>query len=388
MFRFPALEGLPPYLFADLAARKAVMVAEGRDVLDLGLGNPDLPPPAHALETLRAASAEEASHGYAFTDGSPELRQAQADYYQRRFGVTLDPRTQVLQTIGSKEGFATLARTICSPGDRALVPNPSYPIHRYGFLMAGGTITDIPDTPDKAQLRAVDEAAAKSPAPIAWVLNYPGNPTTRIASLDFYREAVALAKKRGLLIISDLAYGELYYGDPPPSIFEVPGAIDTAVEITSVSKTFSMAGWRIGFLCGQAEVVAAVAKVKSYLDYGTFEPLKRAATEALRRFDESCPPLRETYRKRRDALAEGFAEAGVSIEPTPATMFQWLPIPKGEEGGSLGFADRALQTEGIVVSPGIGFGSGGDGHVRVALVKDEPVMREVGLRLARLYAGH
>jgi alanine-synthesizing transaminase len=346
-----------------------------------------MPPRAHALKTLREASAEVTSHGYAFTDGSPELRQAQADYYERRFGVTLDPRAEILQTIGSKEGFATLARTLCGDGDRALVPNPCYPIHRYGFLLAGGVIADIPAAPDEAQLRAADELAARGRTPVAWVLNYPGNPTTSTASLDFYREAVALAKKHGILIISDLAYSELYYGKtPPPSIFQVPGAIEVAVEITSVSKTFSMAGWRIGFLCGQARVVEAVGKVKSYLDYGTFEPLKRAAAAALSRFEDTCPSLRETYRGRRDAFAEGFAEVGHRIEPSAATMFQWLPIPEGEAGGSLGFADRALNEEGIVLSPGIGFGTGGDGHVRAALVKDEKIMRDAGLRLGRLYA--
>lgn len=387
MRRFPALEGLPPYVFAEINRLKAAAVAAGKPVLDLGMGNPDMTPPRAAVETLSHAAERMGAHRYSDSRGILALREAKARYYKRRFGIELDPETEIISTLGSKEGFATLARTITAPGDVALVPAPCYPIHAFAFIMASGSVTGIPAAPGEALLRAADEAIRMGPKkPIAIVLNYPSNPTTVTADLDFYKEAVAFAKKHDILVLSDLAYADIYFDDnPPPSIFEVEGAKDIAVEFTSMSKTFSMAGWRLGFAAGSAPVIGAMAQVKSYMDYGHFEPLQMAAIAALDRSEEAAKDVRTRYQSRRDALIEGFAEAGLTVEAPKATMFCWMPIPESFEGGSLAFAERTIDECGIAVSPGIGFGPAGDRFMRLALIEDEDVLRDAAKTLASLY---
>lgn len=387
MRRFPALEGLPPYVFAEINRLKAAAAAAGKPVIDLGMGNPDMTPPRAAVETLAQAAEEMGAHRYSDSRGILPLRQAKARYYERRFGIRLDPETEIIATLGSKEGFATLARTITAPGDSVLVPAPCYPIHAFAFIMASGAVTGIPAAPGDALLRAADEAIRMGPKkPIAIVLNYPSNPTTVTADLEFYKEAVAFAKKHDILILSDLAYADIYFDDnPPPSIFEVDGAKDIAVEFTSMSKTFSMAGWRLGFAAGAAEVIGAMARVKSYMDYGHFEPLQMAAIAALDRSEEASKDVRARYQSRRDALISGFADAGLVVEPPKATMFVWMPIPEQFEGGSLAFAERTINDIGIAVSPGIGFGPSGDRFMRLALIEDEDVLYKSAQSLASLY---
>lgn len=387
MRRFPALEGLPPYVFAEIGRLKAQAAAEGQDVIDLGMGNPDFKPPREAIETLAHASEVPAAHRYSDSRGILALREAKARYYRQRFGVELDPETEIIATLGSKEGFATLARTITAPGDTALVPAPCYPIHAFAFIMASGAVTGVPATPDDSLLSAADAAIRMAPRkPIALVLNYPSNPTTAVASLDFYKEAVAFARKHDILLLSDLAYSEIYFGEtPPPSIFEVEGAKEIAIEFTSMSKTFSMAGWRLGFAAGAAPVIGAMAQVKSYLDYGGFEPLQRAAISALSNAETFSRDMRVRYKSRRDALIAGFADVGITVPAPAATMFVWMEIPERFEGGSLAFAHHAIRELGIAVSPGIGFGPSGDRYIRLALVRDEAVLREAGRTLGQLY---
>ncbi|NNU15609.1 aminotransferase class I/II-fold pyridoxal phosphate-dependent enzyme [Parvularcula sp. ZS-1/3] len=387
MRRFPALEGLPPYVFAEINRLKAAAAAAGQDILDLGMGNPDLQPPRVVLEALSEAVEREDAHRYSDSRGILELRQAKARYYERRFGVKLDPETEIIATLGSKEGFATLARTITAPGDTALVPAPCYPIHAFAFIMASGAVTGLPAHPGDELLRAAEEAIRMAPRkPIAMVLNYPSNPLTVTADIEFYREAVAFAKKHDILLLSDLAYSEIYFGDtPPPSIFEVEGAKDIAVEFTSMSKTFSMAGWRLGFAAGAPHVIGAMAKVKSYLDYGGFEPMQHAAIRALDHSESAGADVRARYESRRDALIAGFADAGVDVPAPDATMFVWMPLPEDFEGGSVAFAEHALKTVGVAVSPGVGFGPSGEDHMRLALIADEDRLREAAGRLAGLY---
>lgn len=387
MRRFPALEGLPPYVFAEINRLKAAAAAAGQEILDLGMGNPDLQPPRVVLQALSEAAERKDAHRYSDSRGILELRQAKARYYERRFGVKLDPETEIIATLGSKEGFATLARTITAPGDTALVPAPCYPIHAFAFIMASGAVTGLPAHPGDELLRAAEEAIRMAPRkPIAMVLNYPSNPLTVTADIEFYREAVAFARKHDILLLSDLAYSEIYFGDtPPPSIFEVDGAKDIAVEFTSMSKTFSMAGWRLGFAAGASHVIGAMAKVKSYLDYGGFEPMQHAAIRALDNSETAGADVRTRYKSRRDALIAGFAEAGVDVPAPDATMFVWMPLPENFEGGSVAFAEHALKTVGVAVSPGIGFGPSGEDHMRLALIADEGHLHEAAGRLAGLY---
>src|ERR1700748_5882 len=328
---FYRIRRLPPYVFEQVNRAKAAARNAGADIVDLGMGNPDLPTPAHVIEKLKENGGRPRPARSSPPRGTAGLRRAQAGYYARRFGVKLNPDNQIVATLGSKEGFANGAQAITAPGDVILSPNPSYPIHAFGFLMAGGVIRSVPSEPTPQFFTAVERAIIHSiPKPIALVVCYPSNPTAYVADLDFYRDLVAFAKKHEIFILSDLAYAEVYFDDdkPPPSVLQVPGAMDVTVEFTSMSKTFSMAGWRMGFAVGNERIIAALARVKSYLDYGAFTPIQVAATAALNGPEDCIREMRETYRKRRDVLVESFARAGWPVPPPRASMFAWAPIPE------------------------------------------------------------
>ncbi len=377
---------LPPYVFEQVNRLKAKARAAGADIVDLGMGNPDLPTPKFIVDKLCDAVQRPRTHRYSASKGIAGLRRAQAAYYERRFGVKLDPDTQVVATLGSKEGFANMAQAITAPGDVVLVPNPSYPIHAFGFLMAGGAIRSVPAEPGPEFFHALERAVVHSiPSPLAVVLCYPANPTAIVADLDFYRDVVAFAKKHNIFVLSDLAYSEIYFdGVPPPSVLQVPGAMDVAVEFTSMSKTFSMPGWRIGFAVGNERLIAALARVKSYLDYGAFTPIQVAATAALNAGDEPIQEVREIYRRRRDVLVDSFEKAGWPVPAPGASMFAWVPIPERfRDLGSLEFSKLVLEKADVAVSPGIGFGEHGDGHVRIALVENEQRIRQAARGVRR-----
>ena len=335
MEEFYRIRRLPPYVFEQINRAKAAARNAGADIIDLGMGNPDLPTPPHVIEKLKETLGKPRTDRYSASRGITGLRKAQAAYYAKRFGVKLNPEAQIVATLGSKEGFANVAQAITAPGDVVLCPNPSYPIHAFGFLMAGGVIRSVPSEPTPQFFEVVERAIVHSiPKPLALVVCYPSNPTAYVASLDFYKDLVAFAKKHEIFILSDLAYAEVYFNDkhPPPSVLQVPGAIDVTVEFTSMSKTFSMAGWRMGFAVGNDRIIAALARVKSYLDYGAFTPIQVAATAALNGPDDCIREMRETYRKRRDALVESFGRAGWEIPPPEASMFAWAPLPKAFRG--------------------------------------------------------
>ena len=306
MEEFHRIRRLPPYVFEQVNRAKAAARNAGADIIDLGMGNPDLPTPAHVIEKLKETIGKPRTDRYSASKGIAGLRRAQAAYYARRFGVKLNPETQVVATLGSKEGFANVAQAITAPGDVILVPDPSYPIHAFGFLMAGGVIRSVPSEPTPDFFSTLERAILHSiPKPLAVVVCYPSNPTAYVADLDFYRELVPFAKKHDIFVLSDLAYAEVYFdGNPPPSVLQVPGAMDIAVEFTSMSKTYSMPGWRIGFAVGNERIIAALARVKSYLDYGAFTPMQVAATAALNGPDDCIHEMREIYKRRRDVLVE------------------------------------------------------------------------------------
>src|SRR5690349_13539116 len=387
MEEFHRIRRLPPYVFEQVNRAKAAARNAGADIIDLGMGNPDLPAPAHVLEKLKEVAGKPRTDRYSSSRGIPGLRKAQASYYGRRFGVKLNPETQVVATLGSKEGFANVAQAISAPGDIVLCPNPSYPIHAFGFLMAGGVIRSVPAEANEDYFYALERAVIHSiPKPLAIVVCYPSNPTAHVATLDFYKDLVAFAKKHGLFILSDLAYAEVYFDDksPPPSVLQVPGAIDVTVEFTSMSKTFSMAGWRMGFAVGNERIIAALARVKSYLDYGAFTPIQAAAVAALNGPEDCIREMRETYRKRRDALVESFGRAGWDIPPPQASMFAWAPLPKAFQGvGSMEFATMMVEKSGVVVSPGVGLGEHGEGLVRIAMVENEQRIRQAARGVRR-----
>jgi alanine-synthesizing transaminase len=318
--------------------------------------------------------------------GIPGLRRAQVAYYERRFGVKLNPETQIVTTLGSKEGFANVAQAITAPGDVVLVPNPSYPIHAFGFLMAGGVIRSVSSEPTPAFFGALERAIVHSiPKPIAVVVCYPSNPTAYVADLDFYKELVPFAKRHGIFVLSDLAYAEVYFdGAPPPSILQVPGAMDVAVEFTSLSKTYSMPGWRIGFAVGNERIIGALARVKSYLDYGAFTPIQVAATAALNGPDDCIDEMRAIYKRRRDVLVESFGRAGWTVPAPRASMFAWAPLPEPFGAvGSIEFATLLVEKAEVAVSPGIGFGEYGEGFVRIALVENEQRIRQAARNIRR-----
>jgi alanine-synthesizing transaminase len=386
---FHRIKRLPPYVFAEVNRLKAAARARGADIIDLGMGNPDLPTPQHIVDKLVETVSKPRTHRYSASKGIPGLRRAQAAYYERRFNVKLDPETQVVATLGSKEGFANMAQAITAPGDVILVPNPTYPIHEFGFLLSGAAIRHLPAGTGEEFLRLVERACKHTiPRPLALVLSYPSNPTAMTADLDFYKDAVELAKRLDLIILSDVAYAEIYFeGNPPPSVLQVPGAIDIAVEFTSLSKTYNMPGWRIGFAVGNERLIAALARIKSYLDYGAFTPVQVAAAAALNGPQACVEEIRTTYHKRRDCLVETFGRAGWAIPAPPATMFAWAPLPEAfKELGSVEFAKLLIEKAGIAVSPGLGFGEYGEGFIRIALVENEHRIRQAARNLKKFLA--
>ncbi len=389
MEEFHKIRRLPPYVFEQVNRLKASARSRGADIIDLGMGNPDLPTPQAIVDKLCDVVRDPRTHRYSSSRGIPGLRRAQANYYARRFGVKLDPDTQVVATLGSKEGFANMAQAITAPGDVILCPNPTYPIHAFGFIMSGGVIRAMQAEPDDNFLPALERAVRYStPKPLALILNYPANPTAFTASVDFYKDVVAFARKHDLIILSDLAYSEIYFdGTPPPSVLEVPGAMDVTVEFTSMSKTFSMPGWRMGFAVGNERLIAALSRVKSYLDYGAFTPIQVAATAALNSDGTEIEEVRSVYHRRRDVLVESFARAGWDVPAPPATMFAWAPIPEPYRHlGSLEFSKLLVEKADVAVAPGIGFGEFGDDHVRIALVENEHRIRQAARNIKRFLA--
>jgi alanine-synthesizing transaminase len=386
MEEFHRIRRLPPYVFEQVNRAKAAARNAGADIVDLGMGNPDLPTPAHVIEKLKETVGRPRTDRYSSSKGIAGLRRAQAAYYARRFGVKLNPDTQIVATLGSKEGFANVAQAITAPGDVVLVPNPSYPIHAFGFLMAGGVIRSVPSDPTPSFFEALERACMHSiPKPLALVVCYPANPTAAVADLDFYRDVIAFAKKHNLIVLSDLAYAEVYFDDnPPPSILQVPGAMDVAVEFTSMSKTYSMPGWRMGFAVGNERIIAALARVKSYLDYGAFTPIQVAATAALNGPDDCIREMRDTYKRRRDVLVESFGRAGWDVPAPRASMFAWAPLPEPFRTlDTIEFSTLLIEKAEVAVSPGIGFGEHGEGFVRIALVENEQRIRQAARNLRR-----
>nr|HIL76422.1 LL-diaminopimelate aminotransferase [Rhodospirillales bacterium] len=381
---FHRIKRLPPYVFNEVNEMKARARAAGEDIIDFGMGNPDQPTPRHIVDKMIEAVEDPRTHRYSASRGIPGLRKAFAAYYARRFNVNIDPDTEAIVTLGSKEGLANLASAITSPGDVILVPNPSYPIHMFGFIIAGAALRNVPVVPDDDYLKALEVAVIHSvPKPTALVLNYPNNPTAITTDLDFYGRIVDFCKFHGIYILSDLAYSEVYFnGKPPPSILEIPGARDISVEFTSMSKTYSMPGWRIGFAAGNKKLIAALARIKSYLDYGAFTPIQVAATAALNGPQGCVDDMRLIYKERCDVLIDSFSAAGWNIPRPSATMFAWAPIPNPfKQFGSVEFSKLLLSEAQIAVSPGVAFGEHGDDHVRVSLVENRHRIRQAARNL-------
>ena len=386
---FHRVSRLPPYVFAEVNAMKASARAAGEDVIDFGMGNPDLPFPKHVVDKMVEAVQNPRTHRYSVCRGITGLRRANAAYYARRFDVEIDPETETIVTLGSKEGFANLAMAITSPGDVALVPNPSYPIHVYGFIIAGGALSQMPVGPNIDLMVELEKAVSHSvPPPLALVLNYPSNPTAQVVGLDFYRDVVKFCHQHGIYILSDLAYAEIYFDtEPPPSILQILEARDIAVEFTSLSKSYSMPGWRIGFASGNKKLIAALARIKSYPDYGAFTPVQVAATAALNGPQDVIEEARATYIRRRNVLVESFARAGWDISAPSATMFAWAPIPDSyRDLGSLEFSKLLLEKAQVAVSPGIGFGEYGEGYVRIASVENRQRIMQAARNVRRFLA--
>lgn len=383
---FHQIKRLPPYVFEEVNRIKAAARNEGKDIIDFGMGNPDLPTPDFIVEKLAETAWDPKSHRYSSSKGVPGLRKAIAGYYARRFDVGLDPDTEVVATLGSKEGFANLAHAITAPGDVVLVPNPTYPIHAFGFILAGAALRHIPISSGDEFFAHIDQAVRYSvPKPLAIVVNFPSNPTAQVADLDFYKELVKFARKHEIYVLSDIAYAEIYFdGVPPPSILQVEGAKDVAVEFGSLSKTYSMPGWRMGFAVGNQNMISALTRIKSYLDYGAFTPIQVAATAALNGPDSVIEGIREVYKARRDVMVESLGRSGWEIPPPRATMFAWAPIPEPfVELGSMEFSKLLLTHAEVAVSPGIGFGEFGEGHVRIALVENEQRIRQAARNIRK-----
>jgi alanine-synthesizing transaminase len=383
---FHRIRRLPPYVFEGVNRLKANLRAQGVDIIDFGMGNPDMPTPKHIVDKLIETVRNPKTHGYSASKGIVGLRRAMAGYYDRRFGVKLDPETEVIVTLGSKEGFANLAQALTAPGDVIICPNPAYPIHAYGFIMAGGVIRHVPALTPEEYLSGIGRAVRHSaPPPSVLILSYPSNPTAQWVDLDFYKEAVALAKKHEMLVLSDVAYSEIYFeNNPPPSLLQVEGARDIAVEVNSLSKTYAMAGWRVGMVVGNERMCAALARVKSYLDYGAFTPIQVAAVAALNGPQDCVDQIRAIYKSRRDVLITAMARAGWEIPSPPASMFAWAPLPEAfREGGSMLFSKLLIERAGVAVSPGVAFGEHGEGYVRIGLVENEHRIRQAARNVKR-----
>ncbi|MDP3660420.1 LL-diaminopimelate aminotransferase [Phenylobacterium sp.] len=386
---FHRIRRLPPYVFEEVNRVKARLRAEGVDIIDFGMGNPDMPTPKHIVDKLVETARDPKAGRYSASKGIIGLRRAMANYYGRRFGVKLNPDTEVIATLGSKEGFANLAQALTAPGDVIICPNPAYPIHAYGFIMAGGVIRHVPALSPEEYLSGVSKAMKHSaPPPSVLIVSYPSNPTAQWVDLDFYRDVVALAKKHEMLVLSDIAYSEIYFDDnPPPSILQVDGAKDVAVEVNSLSKTYAMAGWRVGMVVGNERMCAALARVKSYLDYGAYTPIQVAAAAALNGPQDCVDDIRAIYKGRRDTLVSSMKRAGWDIPPPPASMFAWAPVPpQFKEAGSMLFSRLLVEEAGVAVSPGVAFGEHGEGYVRIGLVENEQRIRQAARNVKRFLA--
>ena len=386
---FHRIRRLPPYVFEEVNRIKARLRGQGTDIIDFGMGNPDMPTPKHIVEKLIETARDPKAGRYSASKGISGLRKAMAGYYARRFGVKLDPDREVISTLGSKEGFANLAQALTAPGDVIICPNPAYPIHAYGFIMAGGVIRHVPAGSPEEYLSGISRAVKHSaPPPSVLIVSYPSNPTAQWVDLDFYKEVVALARKHDLIVLSDLAYSEVYFDDnPPPSVLQVPGAMDVTMEFTSMSKTFSMAGWRMGFAVGNERLIAALARVKSYLDYGAYTPIQVAATAALNGPQDCIDEIRAIYKGRRDTLVSSMKRAGWDIPAPPASMFAWAKLPpQYEEAGSMLFSKLLIEEAGVAVAPGIAFGEYGEGYVRIGLVENEHRIRQAARSVKKFLA--
>ncbi len=376
---FPRIKRLPPYVFEEVNRLKARLRGQGVDIIDFGMGNPDMPTPKHIVDKLIETARDPKSGRYSASKGIPGLRRAMAGYYDRRFGVKLNPDTQVIATLGSKEGFANLAQAVTGPGDVIICPDPAYPIHAYGFIIAGGVIRQVPALSPEEYLAGVSRAVKdSSPPPKLLIVSYPSNPTAQWVDLDFYKDVIALAKRHDMLVLSDIAYSEIYFdNNPPPSILQVDGAMDIAVEVNSLSKTYAMAGWRVGMVVGNERMCAALARVKSYLDYGAFTPIQVAAVAALNGPQDCVDEIRATYKSRRDVLVSAMQRAGWDIPSPPASMFAWAQVPEAfREIGSMQFSKLLIEKAGVAVSPGVAFGEQGEGYVRIGLVENEHRIRQ------------
>jgi alanine-synthesizing transaminase len=384
------LSGLPPYVFAEVNAMKAAARRRGEDVIDLGMGNPDGPPPPHVVQKLVETLNNPRVHGYSTSRGIPGLRRALAGYYQRRFGVGLDPESEIVVTLGSKEGLANLAQAIVAPGDVVVAPDPCYPIHAFGQIFAGATLRSVQIGPGRSEgidlFAGIERAMRQEPKPHCVVVNFPANPTALTVGLDFYERLVSLALELNITIVSDVAYAEIYFdGNPPPSILQVPRAKEIAIEFSSLSKSSNMAGWRIGFAAGNPRLIAALAKIKSYLDYGAFTPIQVAATTALNGPQECVAEIRQRYKDRRDVLIEGLARAGWQVPVPNASMFVWAPLPPDFASlGSLELCKHLLTEAKVAAAPGIGFGAGGEGFVRFALIENRQRLRQAARNIAQV----
>ncbi len=389
---FDRIKRLPPYVFAEVNNLKAKLRYKGKDIIDFGMGNPDMPTPEHIRQKLKETVEKPGTGRYSTSKGINGLRKAQAAYYKRRFDVNLDPENEVIVTLGSKEGLANLAQAITSPGDIILSPNPSYPIHPYGFIIAGASLRHLPAMDDgifnpDLYLERLERSIIESvPAPVAVIISFPSNPTAQVVSLEFYEEVVKIALKYNVYILSDLAYAEIYYDNClPPSILQIPKAKEVAVEFTSMSKTYAMAGWRIGFAVGNIRLINALTRIKSYLDYGAFTPVQVAAAAALNGPQDCVQEIRSTYQKRRDVLINSMARAGWNIPSPKASMFAWAPLPdKYKDKGSLEFAKELMLKADVAVSPGVAFGEFGEGFVRVGLVENEQRIRQAAKNIKKL----
>ena len=376
---FQRIERLPPYVFNIIGELKQAARARGEDIIDFGMGNPDQATPEHIVDKLKETVERGDTHRYSQSKGIPRLRRAMTNWYQSRYDVTLDPETEAIVTLGSKEGLAHLALATTSVGDAILVPNPSYPIHPYGFVISGADLRHVPMTDEIDFFDELDRAIKTSyPKPKMLVLNFPSNPTGHCVELDFFEKVVAIAREHNIWVVHDLAYADLVYdGYVAPSILQVPGARDVAVEFFTLSKSYNMPGWRVGFCCGNSQLIAALARIKSYLDYGIFTPIQVAAISALES-DQSCvSEIRDMYQSRRDVLCEGLNQAGWAVTPPKATMFVWAKIPEPFASmGSLEFSKLLLNEAKVAVSPGVGFGEYGEGYVRFGLIENEHRTRQ------------